>query len=400
MDNRLFEDARASVRLEDLAGREVKLRGGNDKRGACPLCAAGQKSANPPFSVNVCKQKWTCYSCDEWGDVVDLERQLRGGTAAEAARRLTGGAPSDRPVHRPPPRETVSGPTQSDMIAREIVGGCRPIEGTLARRYLVNRGIDPAVIRAAAPHLRFHPNAKRVWDPETVRWLTAPALVVCSVTPAGWTGGVHVTYLTRSAEKIEKRMWGPHHDREGRPGGAWLIGPEGRGPLSGGEGIETSLSWLTLEYRRSGEIGRAFAALSLHRLQGGVLKDDDRCVDFADPQPNPEMPAFTWPQPLPALAAPSGWPADCGAPWPMTGPWPEVVVLVDADMAQVKAKMRSGGMKARVVPVLLDARARARLCGRMAVRAWRAAGAPRVRAVAAPPGQDFSDVLMRKGDGV
>ncbi len=377
----IIDAARGAVAIEDLAAAEVKLRkSGMEMRGACPFCGAGQKSASPPFAIKLQKGTFRCYcGCPYFGDVVDLERALRGGTIAEAARRLAGGSyvgqSRPKPVKAPD-----AGPSSSDRTAAELWKSAAPtIRGTLAERYLRNRGIEGPALDAvlSAPGLRFHPSAKWGWDEARGGWLTLPAMLAQVVTVSGPTGGVHATYLSRDARKAPvtpaKRMWGAQHDADGRPGGAWLIGPDGEGDLVIAEGIETTLSVAVLSSRR-GKLLRACAALSLDRLQGGVLRDSDGCIDPFDPMPDPERGPFVWPTPV-------------------ERPWRRVLVAVDRDMSPLKVKAKTP--RGRVLFYQLEAEARARLCGRLATAAWLRAGAPAVSAIAPPPGFDFNNELQR-----
>lgn len=388
------EAARNRVSIEALAGRATKLTKG---RGACPLpgCHAVAKPAeakrrkkkalrSEPFEVR--GGRFRCYKCDQHGDVVDLEQLLRGGTILEAARRLTGMTELPKPT-RPPARERPDGGRSETTarIAAEIWRGGVPAAGTLVETYLAARGIVPRVIAAAVRQLRFHPAAKWRFDDASRRWITAPAMVALVVVAGAdgrpvATGGIHATYLAvdgsgkaESEEAPSKIMWGPQ-SLDGKPGGAWLIGPsleghEGDGLAVGAEGIETSLSLASLHLMRTGALPRAWAALSLDRLQGRLLKDEDRCVDLAGLTPDPERPAFTWP-----------------------GVW-RVLVGVDRDMSPIAVRGRTG--RGKPVDVELAAEARARICARMAAAAWRAAGAAEARSIAPPPGKDFNDELRR-----
>ncbi|MDP3405060.1 MAG: hypothetical protein Q8S03_10250 [Brevundimonas sp.] len=395
-------EARARVSLEALAGRATTLKRG---RGLCPLagCKARVKpsgasepatrkkrksAASDPFWVK--GDRWGCHKCGEHGDVIDLEQALRGGTPAEAARRLLG--MTELPAATAPARKASrdDGPSATARVAAELWRGARPFAGSIGEVYLRARGIAAEVVAACAGNLRFHPRAKWWWNDQTRAWAFAPAMIALVVVagPDGRpvaTGGVHATYLTadglakaESEDAPSKAMWGPQ-GRDGKPGGTWLIGPSlaghaGDGPTLeglavGAEGIETALSLATIHLRRTGSLPRAWAALSLDRLQGRLAKDDQKRVQADAPQADPDKPAFTWP----GVA--------------------RVRIGVDRDMSDLtlKAVTRRG----KTCDVVLDAEARARLCARLSAAAWKAAGAVDVRAVAPSPGCDFNDELRR-----
>lgn len=373
-DRALFDAARGAVRVEDLAGRETKLRAsGSERRGACPLCGA------KAFAVKTGKQTWVCYVCEQHGDVVDLERALRGGTPVEAARRLTGNAPLPERTNRPVEKARAAGPTASDRIALETWDEGKPIGGTLVERYLRGRGIAAEVIAAASGNLRFHPFAKRSWDERTGLWTRNPAMLIRPAVPGPDgapipTGGLHATYLARDGQgkapgENAKKMWGPQM-LNGVAGGAWLIGPDGAGPVAEAEGAESTLSIATLEFMRSGRILRAVAALSLNRLQGGVMRDDEGRVAAYAIRPNPEAPAFTWP--------------GVGDVW----------IGVDRDMSEVRMKGRTP--RGKTCWFTLDREARAKLAGQLSAAAWKRVGTHGVRVLTPPPGLDWNDELRRR----
>ena len=69
-----------------------------------------------------------------------------------------------------------------------------------------------------------------------------------------------------------------------------------------------------------------------------------------------------------------------------------MLIAVDRDMSPVKVKIRKlGGGTAEH---FLDAEERARICAGLAVQAWKAAGANRVRAIAPAAGRDFNTELQ------
>ena len=381
----IFDQARA-VAVSDVAGKLVRLYAqGKDFRSACPICGAGAKGSRP-FWVSDAKGRWFCHAgCERGGDVIDLERELGGGTAIAAARRLVGevAGEASRPVRPSPVRPAApkpQAPNSADRIAAEIWQEAREINGTIVVTYLASRGISRSVIDQASARLRFHPHAKWAWDEHERRWIKAPAMVVRVETPAGFTGGVHVTYLdpagySKSSLSPAKRMWGPQANEDGRPGGAWLIGPSAIAELVIAEGIETALSLATYADRAGWSV-QCVAALSLRSLQGGQILDDDGVFDPSNIRPDPQKPAFTWPAPDPVR------------------PW-RVVVGVDRDMSPIRIKRRN--IKGNIQAAMLESEARAALCARLAVLAWMAAGAKSVRAILPGARCDFNDHLRFEG---
>jgi hypothetical protein len=390
----IFDKVKDEVSIEDVAERLTTLHGGkNSRRGRCPINGCGTpargKAAGRPFEVRPNQGRFKCYSCGERGDVIELASQAWKVTAIEACRELLGAG-----FEAPPPpakaREQDDRSYQRKLeMAEEMWKFGRPIAGTLVERYLLSRGILQAVIDLVAPAIRFHPFAFHHWDDQARAWIKAPAMLLRPETPAGPTGGVHATYLLRDGtgrdKGLGKLMWGPQTGADGQPGGVWLVGPvvddpcfDGT-PLLEGEGAESALSLLCIALEQ-GRMARCVTVLALNRMQGLVETDRDGCMDLSKPRAARNKdgslmgPAFTWPNPI-------------------EQPWPEVIVGVDADMAPIKIKMRTG--RGKVVPAMLDAPARADLCGRLATRAWRQAGS-KARSIVPPGLQDFNDEWRRR----
>lgn len=371
----LFLRARELADIEKVAG--VKLfRAGKRLRGECPLCGASQaKKSGGAFSVDPVAKVWRCWACDESGDVIDLERKLGGGTPREAAERLggpdrDGGAPvRARAAPAPPPMADARDEAWKADLARGLWRRGAPAAGSPVETYLRARGIGGPVLAAALERLRFHAEAYHSGPPHQA--VRLPAMVALVKAPAGATGGVHVTYLApdgraKTHREPAKRMWGPQ-GRDGRPGGVWLTDRAAPGPLVVAEGIESALSAAQLLDAPC----RVAAALSLGRLQGGILKDAWGRIDPDQVRADPDSPAFTWP--------------DAG----------EVILAVDRDMRPVRVKARKpvgGGTWQRE----LTGEDRARICAGLAQQAWRAAGANPVRCIAPGPGRDFNDELRAR----
>jgi hypothetical protein len=83
-DHRL-EEARAARIEDEVARRGIKLRGGNERSGPCPVCGGDDR-----FSINVKKQLWNCRGCQRGGDVIALVRHLDGVGFEDAVETLAG----------------------------------------------------------------------------------------------------------------------------------------------------------------------------------------------------------------------------------------------------------------------------------------------------------------------
>ena len=101
-----------------------------------------------------------------------------------------------------------------------------------------------------------------------------------------------------------------------------------------------------------------------------------------------------------AKSGPPIWPlfriepdADRG-PFTIPGQLGPVTVLVDSDMAPLRGQKlveRKGGP---IIERAITGAERARICGELAVKGWRAAGVPDVQALRAPLGMDFNDAIQ------
>lgn len=440
----LFELAESRANIRDVASGLTLYRAGRTVRGECPINGCGsKKKADGPFWVDEGRQRFGCFSCEcqkeIGGDAVALEHALnsRGGeTIWHAAARLAGvdlaewnaeqkakddayapvqgviGAaapgraePSAEELERRREREArraAQADTDADRdawiaaLAARLWGEALPAAGTPVEWYLRARGIFGLVLELALQQVRYHPAAYYAGREE--KTLRMPAMIGLIVAPLGImaqpTGGVHVTYLAEGGDLVwgkarverAKTVWGPPKlspakmlagdDRPDRWGGVWLTPPTGTGPLIVGEGIESVLSAAVM----AGEPVRAVAALSLGALQGGWLADSWGRVDADAPKPDPEAPAFTWPE-------------------PESAPWGEVRICVDRDMKTIEKKARKAGGGTWKRP--LDSDVRARVCGSLARQNWERAmmlepGANGVRIWGPAPGRDFNDELRAR----
>jgi hypothetical protein len=133
-----------------------------------------------------------------------------------------------------------------------------------------------------------------------------------------------------------------------------------------GEGIETSLSAACL----TGIPCRVVATLDLDNLQGGYLTDSRGRVDLRALEPNPLLPAFTWPE-------------------PEDKPWGAPIICLDRDMGPVK--IRVAGDDNVDEEEWLNADDRATLCAALAAAAWITSGARWIMFAVPPADMDVND---------
>jgi hypothetical protein len=129
--------------------------------------------------------------------------------------------------------------------ARRLFRMTEPLSGTLAERYLCQRGIMRA---PSHPALRFHP-ACYYRDLETGKMSSYSALIAAVTDPAGTVTGVHRTYLSMSgsgsADVGKADVDTPRRALGGLLGNAVRFNFPTQGPvtvMAAGEGLESMLS--------------------------------------------------------------------------------------------------------------------------------------------------------------
>lgn len=182
--------------------------------------------------------KWTEAASGEHGDLLDLIALNRGldhlHDALDEARAFLRlprpAAEFDRP-HR-----STSTLTGSPEAARRLFAMSRPIAGTVAERYLRERGIT---LLPGTEALRFHPRCFYRPDPDspTAIW---PALIAAVTDLDGWITGVHRTWLDPSGRA--KAPIGTPRRAMGHLLGHGVRFSRANDTMAAGEGIETMLS--------------------------------------------------------------------------------------------------------------------------------------------------------------
>ena len=231
---------------------------------------------------------WRNHEAGEGGGVLDLVTRERGSRAAALAWLEAEGFIGQRdpaltrPESRCKPRAVETGNAtgarpcvaqparreDSRRFARRIWTETRPLAGTVAERYLAERGVGHV---AGAPALRYHPALSHPNAPGRFRCLVAGVQAV-----GGTFVGIQRTYL--APDGSDKADVDPARASLGNIRGCAvrLVEPAG-GRLLVGEGIETTAAAV----RVLGWTGGAFAALGTSGLRAVALPDGVREVTIA-----------------------------------------------------------------------------------------------------------------------
>ena len=144
-----------SVPIEQIADeRKIRLRGGIERVGPCPICGGTDR-----FAINIKKQVWNCRGCQTGGDVIALVQHLDGVDFRTAVQTILGQAPTTACL-RPSPvsdvrkLETEKYERKQHRKAALLWEHRKPISGTPAETYLREaRGYNGAI----PPTLAFLP---------------------------------------------------------------------------------------------------------------------------------------------------------------------------------------------------------------------------------------------------
>lgn len=278
------EAVRERIQPSEVIGRTVLLKkSGRDFVGLCPF----HTEKTPSFWVVNKKRFYHCFGCGAHGDTIDFVQRQHGRTFVEALELLEaeGGLQrlatmplaaraelDEETRHRRAERERENR-EEAERKMRTVRGICEsvqpivaggPVDVYLRGRALVppaTYGIGDASVNAGWPvDIKFHPS---LWHPYAKT--RHPAMVAAIRSPGGALWAVHQTFLVladrghwtkaRFAEPgWSKLVLGAYaHDVPGsdrRIGGCIWLGPAAP-EMTGGEGIETSLSCMQI-WRRSG----------------------------------------------------------------------------------------------------------------------------------------------------
>lgn len=215
--------------------------------------------------------RWTDAATGEYGDLLDLLARRLGRvsmaeTLAEARRFLAEPAPTQAPPM--PGQPSLDYRIQS---ARRLLAMSGPVKGTLAERYLAERGL---ILQGAEPALRFLPQCYvRVREGQPRQ--TWPALIAAVTDLQGHITGVQRLYLARDG--AGKAPFPDPRRALGRLHGCGVpLGPPPDRTLIVGEGLETMLALRTVLPDAS-----CVAALSAAHLAAYLWPPALRCLIVA-----------------------------------------------------------------------------------------------------------------------
>jgi phage/plasmid primase-like uncharacterized protein len=209
-----------------VRGHQLKRNGGY-LIGPCPVCGGTDR-----FNIKLRTGKWYCRGCKDGGNAIDLVMQIERLSFVEAVKHL-GGA-NGITFQKRHPEQPTNGRQADDWLRwwREAVS----IAGTLAERYLRNRGITEL---PSEDCLRFH--SRMVLGSDRVPCLLGLVRDAISNTPIG----LQRIGLTADGQKIERMALGKI--------GGGVVKLHGDAEVTTGlvlaEGIETALAVALMKYR-------------------------------------------------------------------------------------------------------------------------------------------------------
>jgi DNA primase len=252
---------RERVSLHDVVSRKVALK----RAGAAPefagLCPFHTEKT-PSFTVNTKKDFYHCFGCGAHGDLFRFVMETQGLDFRGAIELLESENGLKHFERTPLPAKAKAPPVlqaedrdKLEAVQRIWTQTAALVAGDPVDRYLRGRGLVPpslygvgeaAVNAGWPPDLRFHGG---LWHPDARAAL--PAMVAAYRNADGFLVAVHRTWLKVSGTTVGKA--GTPRDKMAlgaRKGAVVRLAPVGA-RMTGGEGIETSLSAMQL-WRRPG----------------------------------------------------------------------------------------------------------------------------------------------------
>ena len=154
-----LDELRARTTLSAVIAPSVKLiKAGREYKACCPF----HNEKTPSFTVNDEKGFYHCFGCGAHGDAIRFLTDNRGLPFMDAVKELAGKAGMDVPAPDPRDRERQERATGlHDVMAaaqRWFADQLNGVEGSEARAYLTNRGIDTKVVERFG--IGFAPDAR------------------------------------------------------------------------------------------------------------------------------------------------------------------------------------------------------------------------------------------------
>ncbi len=142
-----LDELRARTTLSAVIAPSVKLtKAGREFKACCPF----HSEKTPSFTVNDEKGFYHCFGCGAHGDAIRFLTDARGLPFIEAVKELAGKAGMDVPAADPRMRDQAERSADlTDVMAaaqKYFSEQLHGIDGGEARRYLAERGIDPATV--------------------------------------------------------------------------------------------------------------------------------------------------------------------------------------------------------------------------------------------------------------
>lgn len=207
--------------------------------------------------------RWKDAATGEHGDLLDLLHRQCGPRAFDEARAFLGQCAASAAPRHPGP---VRGGKHLAERMRRMWEMCRPIEGTLAERYLRSRHL--AYTRF--PALRFHPALYYRDRDRTETFRKLPALVAQVTNHRGDFVGVHRTYLAPDGGG-KGLVAAPRKSLGSIAGAAVWLGLR-QSTIVVCEGLETTLSFLAARPRLGAAAALSAAGLAAFVPPAGVTR--------------------------------------------------------------------------------------------------------------------------------
>jgi len=138
-----IQEVRDRVDIVDLIGRYVGLKqAGRSYKGLCPF----HSEKTPSFNVHRERQIFHCFGCGAGGNAITFLMRQEGMTFPEAVRSLARECGIEIPEENAGPEAATERLREANAVAQRVYrAALLAPEGSVARAYLAERGLDPAL---------------------------------------------------------------------------------------------------------------------------------------------------------------------------------------------------------------------------------------------------------------